>query len=532
MTSRATSASRRGVLGAALSVLLLLLALVALPSAAISAPCADPALGVPAPAGHTNGPRSLAVWGTKGSGPGQFLGPMGIDVGPEGVYVTDRGNSRVQVFNADGGLVREIGKYGDATGEFLSIARIHVGTLGDLYISEDNGRIQKFFEDGRVRRYGGSGAGNGLFDGACGITVDYASGLVYVVDTKNCRVQKLDQFGDFRGAWGTKGSREGQFNSPTGIAGTYGVFYVVDSGNSRIQEMSDDGAVRRVFGRPGDGDGELNEPMGVALDRDDNVYVADTGNDRVVVFDRSGDFITQWKVTGGSDAEGRFVADIAVDSDGNVYVIDTVQNYVQKFGPISTSTDGTPPTTKVRVEPADVFWHRKPVTLTFSATDNAGGSGVDFTEYKVDDGGWTQGTRVTVPTPKDHSADGAVVVKYRSVDRAGNIERFESEKVYIDTTAPEVDVYAASVAHGKRAVVKFDVFDYFSSKFRVVATVETSSGRVLHRARSGWIDKKGGANGWGFNANFPTGAFYRVKIVAYDLAGNRSKPGEARLIVY
>jgi hypothetical protein len=307
---------------------------------------------------------------------------------------------------------------------------------------------------------------------------------------------------------------------------------VVDSGNSRIQEMSDDGTVRRVFGRPGDGDGELNEPMGVALDRDENVYVADTGNDRVVVFDRSGDFITQWKVTGGSDAEGRFVADIAVDSDGNVYVIDTLQNYVQKFGPISTSTDGTPPTTKVRVEPADVFWHRKPVTLTFSATDNAGGSGVDFTQYRIDDDLWTEGTRVTVPTPKDHSADGVVVVKYRSVDRAGNVEPFETVKIYIDTTAPEVDVYAASVAHGKRAVVKFDVYDYFSSQYRVVARVETLSGRLMHWAKSGWIKKKKDVpNGWGFNQHFPTG-FYRVKIVAYDLAGNRSEVGEAKLIVY
>ncbi len=92
--------------------------------------------------------------------------------------------------------------------------------------------------------------------------------------------------------------------------------------------------------------------MGVALDRDGYVYVADTGNDRVVVFDRPGDFITQWMVTGGSDAEGRFVADIAVDGDGNVYVIGPcVQNYVQKFGPIATSTDGTPPTTKVQHTP-------------------------------------------------------------------------------------------------------------------------------------------------------------------------------------
>ncbi len=42
MTSRATSATRCEVLGAALSLLLLLLALVALPSAAIAAPSRMP----------------------------------------------------------------------------------------------------------------------------------------------------------------------------------------------------------------------------------------------------------------------------------------------------------------------------------------------------------------------------------------------------------------------------------------------------------------------------------------------------------
>jgi DNA-binding beta-propeller fold protein YncE len=527
MTAHATSAHRQGALAA---LLLLLLAFLAVPSAAAAAPCADASFGVPARAGHARTPQSLAVWGTKGSGPGQFLGPVGIDAGLEGVYVTDRGNSRVQVFTTDGGFVKEIGKYGDADGEFLAIGRIHIGALGDLYISEDNGRIQKFFADGRVRRYGGSGAGDGLFDGACGITVDYASGLVYVVDTNHSRVQKFDQFGGFRGKWGTPGSAEGQFIRPTGIAmGARGTFYVADTGNARIQQVNEDGDVLRVWGSPGDGNGEFEEPMGVAVDAEGNVYVADTGNDRVQVFTRAGDFITQWKVTGGSGAAARIVADITVDSSGNVYVIDTAQNYVQKFSPISTSTDGTPPTTRVRN--ADDKWHRQPVTLVFTATDNAGGSGVDFTEYKIDDGGWTEGTSVTVLTPEDHSADGMVEVKYRSVDLAGNVERALVARVFIDTTAPVVDVRAASVAHRKRAVVTFNVYDFLTAKYWVFATVETSSGRVLHSAKSGWIKKKGGANGWGFNANFPTG-FYRVKIVAFDEAGNRSKPGEARLIVY
>ena len=46
----------------------------------------------------TNG-KFIAKWGSDGSGDGQFLSPMGIEVDTAGrVYVTDRENRRVQVF--------------------------------------------------------------------------------------------------------------------------------------------------------------------------------------------------------------------------------------------------------------------------------------------------------------------------------------------------------------------------------------------------------------------------------------------------
>ena len=42
-------------------------------------------------------------FGTQGSGPGQFLYPLGIAVAPDGnVYVADSGNHRFQVFAPDG----------------------------------------------------------------------------------------------------------------------------------------------------------------------------------------------------------------------------------------------------------------------------------------------------------------------------------------------------------------------------------------------------------------------------------------------
>ncbi len=51
----------------------------------------------------------LKSWGEPGSGPGQFNTPHSIAVDDEGkMYVADRGNGRIQVFDADGKFLREI----------------------------------------------------------------------------------------------------------------------------------------------------------------------------------------------------------------------------------------------------------------------------------------------------------------------------------------------------------------------------------------------------------------------------------------
>jgi DNA-binding beta-propeller fold protein YncE len=52
--------------------------------------------------------KYLAAWGKKGAGPGEFSTPHSVAVDSSGrVYVCDRDNNRVQIFNADGKFLRQ-----------------------------------------------------------------------------------------------------------------------------------------------------------------------------------------------------------------------------------------------------------------------------------------------------------------------------------------------------------------------------------------------------------------------------------------
>ena len=83
---------------------------------------------------------------------------------------------------------------------------------------------------------GREGVDDGEFSSPTGIALD-KDGNIYVADTDNHSIQKLDKAGKFLARWGGEpSSQEGSFYYPRGLAvGPNDVLYIADSGNNRVQ---------------------------------------------------------------------------------------------------------------------------------------------------------------------------------------------------------------------------------------------------------------------------------------------------------
>jgi hypothetical protein len=176
--------------------------------------------------------------------------------------------------------------------------------------------------------------------------------------------------------------------------------------------------------------------------------------------------------------------------------------------------DTTPPVT---VSSADDKWHRARVTIRLTATDAE--SGVASTQYKLDGHAWTSGSKLIVAAPHDHSNDGVHNLRFRSTDKAGNVETAKLCHVRIDTLGPvTLAPVPVTVAHGAYATLPYRVNDKLSPTASVSIRVKKADGVTVKtmsvsKARANTSLRKR------FLCGLAPGT-YRFFIYAHDLAGN------------
>ena len=128
--------------------------------------------------------KRVSDWGTPGSGPGQFVEPVGLAADAAGnVYVADTGNHRIQVFDGEGRFRREFPAFGWK--DFYTEPYIAIGP-GDSVLATDSteGRVNEYDAAGNLRR---SWRADGIFKRPTGIALD-PFGRVSVSDRETHRI--------------------------------------------------------------------------------------------------------------------------------------------------------------------------------------------------------------------------------------------------------------------------------------------------------------------------------------------------------
>ena len=275
-----------------------------------------------------------------------------------------------------------------AAAQFASPYGVAVDNSGNLYIIDSgNQRIRKV-SNGTVSTVAGNGtpgfsgdtlaATGAMLSSPAGIAVD-GSGNLYIADTNNGLIRKVDSKGNINTIAGNINSPAsyadnpvatlGYLSQPVGIAAdSSGNVYFSESsnivgasvGNNRIRKISSGGALTTVANLNGAvgsfGDGlqataaRLNNPLGLALDKSgSNLYFVDNGNNKIRKIDLTTGIITTVAGNGtagfSGDGDLAFNAQlnnptgVSVDSAGNLYIADNRNFRIRKVtadGKIST----------------------------------------------------------------------------------------------------------------------------------------------------------------------------------------------------
>jgi len=228
---------------------------------------------------------------------GLFNQPWGVAVSPDGeyVYVTDTWNHRIQKFTSDGVPVTSWGKpdYGAADVQFglWGPRGIVVGSDGRVIVSDTgNKRIVVYDANGNfITQFGSSGMGVGQFDEPVGLALD-AQGNLYVADTWNLRIQVFAPSADGTSysplrQWDVSSwSSQSLENKPFLAIDAQGNVFASDPDMYRMLEFSSQGGFLRAWGDFGTDNTTFGRAAAVALDAQGNVWVTDSGNNRVMEF--------------------------------------------------------------------------------------------------------------------------------------------------------------------------------------------------------------------------------------------------------
>jgi sugar lactone lactonase YvrE len=169
--------------------------------------------------------------------PKDLFGPRAVAVSPQGqVFLSDTGNHRVIKYDANGSVLKIWGKRGKGRGEFVEPFGLTFDAKGLLYVADRlNFRVQVFDAEGNYQReIKIDGWEESQINQEPYLAIDNKGGHLYVSDPTKRRVLRYNLTGGGKKEY--TGGMDGAFNLPTGLAWreSDGVLLVSDGGLGRV----------------------------------------------------------------------------------------------------------------------------------------------------------------------------------------------------------------------------------------------------------------------------------------------------------
>ncbi|MHB1457823.1 MAG: NHL repeat-containing protein [Armatimonadota bacterium] len=212
--------------------------------------------------------------------------PLGIVVDRRrNVYVSENAGGPIKIIDIKG-AVTTLDIPVEKDDALPMPGRMTIDQDGNLYVVERaNSRIYVFDKDLKFKlKFGGVGNERGMFKMLTDIAVD-RQGRIYALDAQGIPVQVFDTKGNLIYQFGTIGDGDQDLSRPAGIfIDRNDQIWIADKDQHAVKVFARSGIFLRKFGDYGLGEGMLFYPVDVALDNAGRVYVLESGSRRLQVF--------------------------------------------------------------------------------------------------------------------------------------------------------------------------------------------------------------------------------------------------------